>query len=66
MPFEREWNIYNGWISSDRNLLIERVRKDLESEVLLEPTTLTEVDGWLLVNNSLEKWLFVSELDLIS
>ncbi|MHA7608399.1 hypothetical protein ACV0BM_006035 [Elizabethkingia meningoseptica] len=66
LPFSKEWNIYNNWVSSDRNLLIEKIRQDLEAEVLFEKTTLTENDGWLLVNNSTDKWLMICELELLS
>jgi hypothetical protein len=66
LPFEKEWGIYGKWISTNKNSLIERIRKDLEFEVLFEKTTLTEKDGWLFVNDSKEKWLFIGELELIS
>ena len=65
LPFVKEWSIYNDWISTDRASLIENVRKDLELEVLLEPTTLKEDEGWLLVNDSKEKWLKICELNQI-
>jgi len=65
LPFVKEWSIYNDWISTDRTLLIEMVRKNLESEVLLEPTTINENEGWLLVNGSKEKWLKICELEQI-
>jgi len=65
LPFEREWNIFNNWFSSDKQILIENVRKDLEENVLLEPTTFTEEDGWLLVNGETEKWLLICEIKMI-
>lgn len=67
LPFVREWNIYNNWFSTDKSKLIERVRRDLEEEALLEPTTLVESDGgWLICNNDTsEKWLRITELEEI-
>lgn len=61
----REWNIYGDWISNNKEELIERVRKDLEEEVLFEPVYLKEYEEWLLVNGKLEKWLKIKELSKI-
>lgn len=65
LPFAREWSIYNNWISNDRESLIEKVRKDLETEVLLEPTIIVEDNDWLLVNDSQVRWLKICELELV-
>lgn len=65
LPFVKEWSIYNNWISTDKELLIKKVRKDLETEVLFEPVTIKEFEDWILINDSQDKWLKVCELDLI-
>ena len=65
LPFLREWSIYNNWISNNKEELIERVRKDLEEEVLLEPVDLKEDKEWIMVNGKSEKWLKIKELSKI-
>lgn len=65
LPFVREWNIYNNWISNDRVSLIEKLRNHLELEVLFETITITEDGDWLLVNNKGEKWLKICELEMV-
>lgn len=65
LPFPREWFIFNKWISTDKEKLIEKVRSDLEEEVFMRPTTLKlDEDGWLIINGdeSEEKWLQLNEL----
>jgi len=65
LPFVKEWSIYNNWISNDREYLIEKVRKDLETEVLLEPTVIKEENEWLLVNDNKDRWLKICELQIV-
>lgn len=65
LPVVREWSIYNNWISNDRESLIEKVRKDLETEILLEPTIIVEDNEWLLVNGSKVQWLKICELEVV-
>ncbi|QQY32060.1 Uncharacterised protein [Chryseobacterium gleum] len=65
LPFEREYTIYNNWVSSDKSALIEKIRIDLEEEVLLDPVQLKLKNDWLLVNDSPQKWLKIVELDVI-
>lgn len=66
LPFYKEWSIYNKWISNNINLLIEKVREDLENEVLFEKVQLTKTDDdYLLINNRPDKWLKIEELEFI-
>lgn len=65
LPFEKEYSIYNNWVSSDKLALIEKIRIDLEEEVLLEPVQLKLKNDWLLVNDAPQKWLKIVELDVI-
>lgn len=61
--FRREWDIYSNWISTDKERLIEKVRMDLETEVLMEPVLLSEdSEGFLLVNGNPSQWLLLFEL----
>lgn len=65
LPFTREWDIYNNWISNNKKSLIEKIRKDLETEVLLESVKISEYKGFLVINDNKEKWLKICELELI-
>lgn len=65
LPFVRESSIFNGWISDDKDRLIELVRINIEQNSF-KPTKieLTE-DNWLIVNGSSEQWLNLIELKFV-
>lgn len=70
LPFHREWSVFNDWVSSDKNTLIENVRKYLEDDYKSIIKIEILRDGWLsiIVNGKVsdeENWLRIQELKLI-
>lgn len=66
LPFEREFRIYENWVSNDKQKLKDKIVEDLESDSYYGKITLTEKEnGFLIVNNDDDEWLELVKLEVI-